>query len=906
MNRILLLLDHKENRRLLAEWLSQKYQVISAESEQALDEPFDLGILDGPALDRLWERVQARKEAEQPLFLPFLLVTARKDVRYVTRHLWRTVDELILTPIEKVELQARVEILLRARRYSHEQTARLKAEAALDAITQVLERVTDGFVALDKNWNYTYLNQKAAQLLNRQSPADLLGKNYWEEYPEAAGTPFAQAYQRAMEEQVTIVLEDYYAPWDRWFENRIYPSPDGISIFFTEITERKRMEEKLRESEARLNYLFAVNPAIVYALDPENFSPTWISPNVTEITGYTPEEARQPGWWAEHVHPEDWEDAKKAQERLMVEDRVAHEYRFQKKDGTYIWVRDELRLLRDEQGKPTEIVGSWMNITDRKEAEIALAKSEQRYRSVVENTGTAMIIINEDNSIAFANQQCTATTGYSPEELQGTDWRNYVLADDLPMMENYFRLRFRDPDKAPNRYEIRLIHADGSIRNALLTVGTIPSTRQVVVSILDITERKRAEEERAHSHRLLLALSQAAQAVQRAHSTQQVYEAVGSELAKLGYNATMLTLTDDGTHLTVAHTTFAPSQVRAVEKLIGLSAQNLRLPLVEGGVLHRVLKKREAVFAGFKVERVAESLPSSLRPLAGRLAALLGLKRGIVAPLVVGGEPHGLLVVTGTDLSEADVPAISTFANQAAIALENAQLLSSLTEQREQLRALGARLAEIAEEERRRLARELHDRVGQNLTALSVNIGVARSLLPPETAPQVIPRLDDSIALLEETAERIRDVMGELRPPTLDEYGLLATLRWYCQRFRERTGLAVTVQGEETMPRLPSAVETALFRIAQEALTNVARHAQASRVTVSLEPVDGGARLTIADDGVGFDPAAPRRPGEPPSWGLLTMRERAEAVGGRLKVESAPGKGTQVVVEVVKGERSAR
>jgi len=137
-------------------------------------------------------------------------------------------------------------------------------------------------------------------------------------------------------------------------------------------------------------------------------------------------------------------------------------------------------------------------------------------------------------------------------------------------------------------------------------------------------------------------------------------------------------------------------------------------------------------------------------------------------------------------------------------------------------------------------------------------------------------------------------MMGELRPAVLDDYGLLAALHWYGQRFSQRTGLAVAVQGEELAPRLPSATETALFRIAQEALTNAAKHAQASQVTVTLEPVNGGARLTIADDGVGFDPATRRQAG----WGLMTMRERAEAVGAHLRVESAPGKGTQVVVEV--------
>ena len=117
MSRILLLLDHKENRRLLAEALSRHDEVVSADSDAALDLPFDMGVLDGPALDRLWQRVAARKKRE-PEFLPVLLVTARPDIGLVTRHMWESVDELILSPIERVELQARVVTLLRARHFS--------------------------------------------------------------------------------------------------------------------------------------------------------------------------------------------------------------------------------------------------------------------------------------------------------------------------------------------------------------------------------------------------------------------------------------------------------------------------------------------------------------------------------------------------------------------------------------------------------------------------------------------------------------------------------------------------------------------------------------------------------------------------------------------------------------------
>src|SRR5438132_7440970 len=116
MNRILVLMDHKENRRLLAEWLRARYTVLSQETDGAVDEEYDLCILDGTALDRLADRIQTRKKYQQTVFLPFLLVTAEQNVGLVTRHLWKSIDEVILSPIDQVELQARIEVLLRARR----------------------------------------------------------------------------------------------------------------------------------------------------------------------------------------------------------------------------------------------------------------------------------------------------------------------------------------------------------------------------------------------------------------------------------------------------------------------------------------------------------------------------------------------------------------------------------------------------------------------------------------------------------------------------------------------------------------------------------------------------------------------------------------------------------------------
>jgi two-component system sensor histidine kinase UhpB len=277
--------------------------------------------------------------------------------------------------------------------------------------------------------------------------------------------------------------------------------------------------------------------------------------------------------------------------------------------------------------------------------------------------------------------------------------------------------------------------------------------------------------------------------------------------------------------------------------------------------------------------------------------------KDICLPLKVRGEVLGVLNIRLpiTQVITSDVIELLTaVADQVSVAIKNARLFEAVDLQREKLRVLGARLSEVEEAERRRLARELHDQVGQNLTALGINLNVIKTQIPDDVASGVETFLDESLLLVEQTTERIRDVMADLRPPMLDDYGLMATLRWFGNQFTSRVGLPVTVRGQELAPRLAEPVENALFRIATEALTNVAKHAQATEATVVLEIEDETLRLTIRDDGIGFNPEGLANHEKDRGWGLLTMAERTEALGGRFWIESQPShKGTRVIVEIV-------
>ena len=215
-----------------------------------------------------------------------------------------------------------------------------------------------------------------------------------------------------------------------------------------------------------------------------------------------------------------------------------------------------------------------------------------------------------------------------------------------------------------------------------------------------------------------------------------------------------------------------------------------------------------------------------------------------------------------------------------------------------ELRALSRQLVELQESERRQLSRELHDRVGQNLTALTINLDILQAALASHGNAEVRTRLHDSAALLESTIDTVENVMYEMRPPMLDDLGLAAALDWHARNFSRRTGIAVAVRGSGPTVRPPPQVEIALFRIAQEALNNVAKHARARRVEIALDYAKGEYVMSVEDDGIGFDGVEHTSDNPNPGVGMVTMRERAQAVGGRFEVRALPGSGTRLTVRV--------
>jgi PAS domain S-box-containing protein len=264
-----------------------------------------------------------------------------------------------------------------------------------------------------------------------------------------------------------------------------------------------------------------------------------------------------------------------------------------------------------------------------------------------------------------------------------------------------------------------------------------------------------------------------------------------------------------------------------------------------------------------------------------RIIALAGY------PLIVEGRLVGVLAMfTRQGLGPDTLEALASVADTIAQGAERKQAEQTLRQANEQLHVLSRRLFQIQEDERRHLARELHDQLGQALTAAKIDLQAARL---EERA--IVRRLDDSIAIIERLLQQVRQLSLELRPPLLDDLGLVPALRWYLDQQAQRADLRVEFFADPALERIDAAIETACFRVAQEALTNVVRHARARTVSVELDWTPEVLHLVVRDDGIGFNVATAQQGA---SLGLLGMRERVALVGGELDCKSAPGRGTEV------------
>ncbi len=401
--------------------------------------------------------------------------------------------------LPKDNLKRLIPAVERELREAEGRKARRKAENELKAsnrrIATILESITDAFCSLDQQWNFTYVNSQAEQVINK-TREELFGHSVWEAFPEAVDSAFYTQFHKAVREQVTVEFEIYYPPLEKWLEVRVYPSAEGLSIYFKDINEAKQREEALRLSEHQYSTLAKASPVGLFRTDAAGHC-LYVNERWCMIAGIAPEEALGEGW-GKAIHPDDrervfaaWYEA--AQQHLPFQS----EYRFQKPDGTTSWVFGQSVAQTLPSGEVIGYIGTVTDITTNKQAEEALQKYADEFQELYNYAPCGYHSLNKEGTIVLVNETELDMLGYDRDELLGKKFSDLLTAEGLKTFQDNFP-QFQQRGWVRD-LKFELLRKDGTFLPVSLNSTAIKDAQGNYLmsrsTILDITDRKKAEAE---------------------------------------------------------------------------------------------------------------------------------------------------------------------------------------------------------------------------------------------------------------------------------------------------------------------------------------------------------------------------------------------------------------------------
>lgn len=606
------------------------------------------------------------------------------------------------------------------------------------------------------------------------------------------------------------------------------------------ITERKKAEEALRASNERFLYATRATSDAIWDWDIVEDVIYW-GDGYEKIFGYTLLEH----WLSasssfENIHPDDRQMVLDGIYELLngTDSNWSHEYRYKRADNLYVPVHDKGVVVRNEEGKAIRMIGAMQDVTERKQAEEAIRKTQEKFATLV-NTVDGIVWEAEADTFAFTyvSGHAEKLLGYPTQRwiTEKNFWVDHIHPDDREWAVNYCVAC--TTERKEHQFEYRMIAADGRtvwLADFVAIVVDENQHAQLRGIMVDITERKKAEEALSNERKLLRVL------IDNLPDYIYVKDASLNHVINNRANVTLLGFETEEETLN-----------KTITELLGES------------IAGDFLRDDQAVLdTGLPIIDREEPI----RDHTGHLRWLLTTK----IPLKDENNMVTGLVGISHDITE------------------RKHIHEELQEKNRQLKKLSAHLQSIREEERKILAREVHDELGQLASVVKMDIDWLTLRLPGlEEGP--LKRLQHATSTTDLLINTIRKIASTLRPSMLDELGLNASLAWQCKEFTTVSGIPCVFDPLFDDANLPMTVKTELFRICQESLTNVMRHASASKVQVSIAETKEGVRLTVADNGKGFD--VKQKSG---TLGLIGMRERALSVNGRLVIESTPRRGTSV------------
>jgi PAS domain S-box-containing protein len=749
----------------------------------------------------------------------------------------------------------------------------------------VVEQSPDGIYLTDIDARRLLEANVAFQNLLGYSPGEIEGLSLYD---------IVAAEREDIDERIQTILRDDGATfYERQFRRKdgrlvdVLTSSKVISygekiatcVLVHDLSEGKRAERTLRESEARYRAVVEQSPDAIYLVDVETRRVLETNSAFQKMAGYSSEEAKGlSNYDLIAVEPEEID--RRFQQVLQARGPLSYERQFRRKDGSVIDVWISANVI--SYGGRDVACALVRDLTERKRAEQVLKESEELYRAVVEQSVDAIYLVEVGTKrVLEANTAFRNMLGYSAEEiLKLTSYD--IVAADRNEVDRVFNEILRN--EGPVFYERRLRKKDGSSLDVWLSVSVISHGGRKVMAVIarDLTDRKRVEAEINQRNRELTSLlGVSLRLASRLNRGELLNAIVASVIDTLpAAEAASLWLYDEERNELVARAWaghnddfFSGLAVSPDTSLVGLVYLSRR-PQMK----HDTAKEQNLRYPAW--------------PLLDGAASALGV------PLMIGEQPIGTLLASNysrpRSFGENDWLLLQSLAAQAAIAIQNAQLFEQVDLGHKRLQALSQRLVEMQEAERRRIARELHDEIGQALTAVKINLQGAQRLLE---APGLSQVLQETVNTVERTLQQVRGLSLDLRPSMLDDLGLIPALRWHVDRQGQQGGFCARFTADPLEDRLRPDLEIACFRVAQEALTNVIRHAHARQVSVELRTIQEELELIVRDDGVGFDvKAALEKASQGLSLGLLGMEERVRLAGGQASFESIPGRGTQIRV----------
>lgn len=615
----------------------------------------------------------------------------------------------------------------------------------------------------------------------------------------------------------------------------------------TPLSPQEELELALRQSEERVSELYREfydeAPICYHELDSDGRI-TRVNRTECALLGYTAEEMiGKPV--KNFIYEPDSVLSGNGKQRSGAFPERTHERKFRRKDGSLLPALFEERPIHDDTGRVVGLRATAQDVSERNRVELARQESEARFRSAFEATGVGMALVSFDTRFLQVNQALCELIGYADRDLLLHSWLDISYPDDTEAMTQIIG-KLLAGDSRSVQLEQRLLHRQGHLiwvkQTASLVRDQSNKPRYIVLQLQNISEHKQGEAALQQGQNLLrgiLAGASDAIYVKDLQGHYLIINAAGAQV--LGRSITEIIGKDDTAFFPPENARFLAAWDKQIIETGETSTSEIALTI--GGTPH--------------IFRITQS---PYRDHRGQIIGIIGVSH---------------------DMTERQ---------RAAEHLENS---------RSQLRALSARLQLVREEERTRIAREVHDELGQMLTGLKIDIvSLTKRLSDPQSREQwekLIERGQGITQLINECVQTVRKISTELRPALLDAVGLTAAIEWQVEEFQKRTGIKCQLRIPPTLRVLDQERAIAVFRIFQEILTNITRHSQATEVDVVLEERGPDMVLRARDNGRGIRAS---ELSNPKSLGLLGMRERALLLGGEVNISGRQGSGTTVLVRI--------